>query len=137
MQRAYQNEQYSETPLGIQVLDPATGVEIAHIDSHARSISVAADGARLYLHGGAEEPATQTWVEWTEVIDAGDYSLIARLTDRPVVVGQQLDGQPLFYSVVQVDNDQQAISRLDPVSYDVLQTWSSQSPGWRWFVMPR
>lgn len=137
VERAYQNEEYSEKLLGIQVIDPATGVQIAYIDNQARSISVAADGTRLYLHGGVEDPATQSWVEWTEVIDAGDYSLIARLEDHPVVVGQQLDGQPLFYAAVQVDNEQQAISRLDPIDYDVLQTWSSDSSGWQWFVMPR
>ncbi len=137
MQRAYQNEQYLETPLGIQVIDPATGVEIARIDSQARTVSVAADGTRLYLHGGAEDAETHAWVEWTEVIDAVDYSSIVRLADCPVVVGQQLDGKPLLYSVVQLKGDRQAISRLDPVSLQVLQTWPSQEAGWRWFVLPR
>jgi hypothetical protein len=41
----------TETPLGLQVIDPTTGAETARLDTAARDIHLAPDGSRLYLRG--------------------------------------------------------------------------------------
>ena len=133
---SFENEQFSETPLGIQVIDLETGKEITRIDRNVRSVSVEANGNRLFLHGWEQQADRPYMREWTDVVDATTYQPITTLEGKAVAVTQRLDGQPILLSTATLENGQTELAILEPETFEVLSAsadWYSGYAGW--FVM--
>ena len=133
---SFENEQFSETPLGIQVIDLETGKEITQIDRNVRSVSVEANGSRLFLHGWEQQADRPYMREWTDVVDATTYQPITTLEGKAVAVTQRLDGQPILLSTATLENGQTELAILEPETFEVLSAsadWYSGYAGW--FVM--
>lgn len=128
---------YVETPLGVQVIDLTQMVELAHLDSAARSLSLSPDGRDLYLHGWENDPTESSVAEWTELVDTTTFQLRTKLENRAIAVGQRLNGQPILFGTVTRPDGQWEAATLDPVSLAVTHTWHNQEAGWwGWFVTP-
>ncbi len=132
-QNAQGEGQVIQTSLGLQVIEAATGTEIARRDSEATQISIAPGGTRLYLQGW-----TKRWTKWalyqepwTEVRDAGSLEVIAHLTGQHVVPARQLDGQPILLSSYMRGDEQTDLTALDAESLDEIYAWSVKGvAGW-------
>ncbi|HET7087530.1 MAG TPA: hypothetical protein VFL17_02655, partial [Anaerolineae bacterium] len=85
------SRQFPQTTLGLQVVDTATGVEIARLDTQAVEISLSPDGSLLYLRGW-----DKVGVPWTEVVDAGRLEVKAHLSGRYLIPARQGDGRPIL-----------------------------------------
>lgn len=135
MQHDFQNNVYTETPLGVHLIDLTDNVEIVHIDSVARSLRLSPDGTQLYLHCWESDPTQPSPREWTAVVDATTLQPVTKLEQRYVVLGQRLDGQPILFSTVTLPDGQWEASTFDPVSLAVIGEWRQpQEEGWGWFV---
>jgi hypothetical protein len=137
VQRAFEQDQYLETSLGMQVIDIATGAELQHINSAAQSISVAPDGSRIYLHCWKNDPANPYVTEWTEVLDATSYEPLATLQDKALGVTRRLDGEPILLSHITLQDGRTELATLEPASLTVLHSWA----GWYdhhvgWWILP-
>jgi DNA-binding beta-propeller fold protein YncE len=124
-----------EMPLGVQVIDLEHMVKIAQIDSETRSISISADGTRLYLRCWANESTDAAAGEWTEVVDTATFQKRITVEAQTIAVGQRLDGRPILFSTVNRLGGLWEVTTLDPVSLTVIHTWAAQEKdGWSWFV---
>jgi hypothetical protein len=133
---SFENEQLSETSLGVQVIDLETGQEITYIDSNARSVSVEANGSRLFLHGWEQQSDRPYMHEWTDVVDATTYQPITTLEGRAIAVTQRLDCQPILLSTATLENGQTELAILDPETFTILSSSAEWYGGYAgWFVM--
>jgi hypothetical protein len=137
VQHAIEQGQYRGTPLGVQVIDVATGSERQRIDSTAQSVSVAAAGDRIYLHGWQRDPANSSVIAWTEVVDTSTLAPIATLEDLALVVTRRLDGEPILLSHVTLPDGRTQLAALEPASLDIIHSWA----GWYidylgWWILP-
>jgi len=82
--------QIAQTSLDLQVVDAATGIELASIPTQANEISLSQDGAQLYLRGRDE-----TGTPWTDVLDTSRLDIVAHLTGRYAIPARRMDGTPI------------------------------------------
>jgi hypothetical protein len=125
--------EFTQTSIGLQVIDLATGEELAHIDTNAQSISVEPESGHLFLHGWIQEEGKYFTTEWTEVLDAGSYESLILFQNKAIIVGNRLDGQPILLSTVTLQNGQTELSILDPKTLDVISSsadWYRGDVGW-------
>lgn len=89
------NWQLEQTSHGLQIVDPATGLEIARLDSEATDLALSSDGKKLYLRGW-----TSTWAStaWSEILDLDRLKVENRLAGRHLLPGRRLDGAPVLLS---------------------------------------
>ena len=89
-QDAHGNWQITQTPLGLAVVDAATGVEMAKLESQATEIGLSPDGSQLYLRGWSD-----IGVPWTDVVDVARLETTTHLTGRYAIPAWQMDGTPI------------------------------------------
>ena len=118
----------TQVPLGLQVVDAASGVEIAKLDTRATEIDLSPDGSRLYLRGGSNMS-----LPWTEVLDAARLEVVARLDERTVIPAQRIGGQPIL--LASDADDDTALAALDAQSLRTIHAWSVDG-GARWLSVP-
>ncbi len=86
-------DEYLETPLGLQVIDPASGALLATADTAARNLSLGADAA------GAPVLLLEGWGDryWTEVRALADpHTVLAEFRNRSLVAGRLPSGAPVL-----------------------------------------
>lgn len=130
---SYENEQFAEEALGLQVIDLATSQEIALIETEARSVAVEPTGERIFLHGLKQEPNKSHATEWTEVIDAASFEHLATLEGKAINVGYRLNGEPILLSAALLNNSQVELSTLEMDTLAVINSqadWHSGYVGW-------
>jgi hypothetical protein len=118
---AYQDSnnqtQYETTFLGLQVIDPTSGAEIAHLDSDATNLVISPDGTKLFLHGWDN-------LEWTDVLDAQDLEIDRRVTNRTLMSVRRLDGEPVIASLISGDGVHASLAVFDPETLEQKEVWS-------------
>lgn len=131
--------EFVQTGLGLQVIDLATGQEVAHIDSEAQSISVDPSSGRLFLHGwGQEELMGRPYTgEWTKVVDAISYDLIRLMDQRAVAVAHRLDGKAVLLSTTTLEDGKTELTVMDPETFEVLSTSAERYSGYVGWVVLR
>lgn len=115
---------FTRAPLGLQVVDPATGVELRTLDTTAGQIALAPGGAHLLL------------TEWdtatrTTVLALADLDQVATLTDRDLFTTHLVNGQPALLAL-DVSPRAIAVSLLDPHAFTPLAEWTT--PAYAWFL---
>lgn len=95
------NFQFNQIPLGLQVIDPASGAELGKVPSEASDFSLSPDGGAIYLIDWQNTPST-------EIVDAASLKVKQRQDKGAVVTARLLDGQPvtmlqLFSQLNQLD----------------------------------
>jgi len=118
----------TQTPLGLQVVDATSGVEIAKLDTQATEIDISPDGSRLVLRGGSN-----MGLPWTEVVDAARLEVVARLDGRTVIPAQRIGGQPIL--LASYARDDTALATLDAQSLRTIHAWSVDG-GASWLRVP-
>lgn len=109
--------QFEDKALGLQVLSPEDGAELARLDTEATEITLSPDGKFLFLRGWAAKP-------WTEVIDATSLKLVKRLTGRHLVPGSRLDGSHVLLSrVSHFETGYTTLSMFDPKTLTEIIRW--------------
>ena len=113
--------QVEHTPLGLQVIDTASGERLAWHESQASSLSISPDGGSLYLRAwGEREP-------WTEVFDIALGQVTARLEGVYLQPVRALDGRFLLASNVSLPGDPRfRYTLLDPGSLQQVGEWVSE-----------
>jgi dipeptidyl aminopeptidase/acylaminoacyl peptidase len=111
--------QFTQTPLNLTVVDAASGVEIATLDTQATDLDLSPDGMRLYLRG-----YDQIGVPWTDVIDATRLEVVAHLGGHTVIPAQQMDGQLILLSSDSHRGDTTLIL-LDAQTLAALHSWTT------------
>jgi hypothetical protein len=118
------NWQFTETPLGLQVIDMESGAEIARIDTPARQLFLSADGKQLLLRGWDGS-------DWTEFLDISSLKIERRLEGQSLMPGMRLDGLPLLLSASYHSNGQTTLAIVDPASYqDIFKGWITYNSYW-------
>lgn len=110
------NWQFTQTPLGLQVVDVSTGTEIAHLETEGTQLAPSQDARRLFLHGWSQ---TTTW---TEVVDLESMAIETRLTGRWVVPARRLNGEPVLVSAVN-QSAQTVLAALDADTLEEVNKW--------------
>jgi hypothetical protein len=123
-------------PLGLQVIDTATGTELALMDTEATAVALSGDGARLYLTGHAFDEALPYETPWTEVWDAAALAPGLRLEARQVVPAQSLAGQPVLLGSSIQQNGQTELAAFDPEDLSVLSATRDWHSGLVLWVTP-
>lgn len=136
----YQVEEETEfvqTGLGLQVINLATGKEIARFDTQAQSLTLEPLSGRLFLHGWTTDQARPYTTEWTEVLDATTLEAVTVLEQRAVAVARRLDGTPLLLSTTTLENGQTELAALDPETFEVISSMADWYGGGYagWIVM--
>jgi DNA-binding beta-propeller fold protein YncE len=79
------------TPLGLQVIDTATGTELHHReDIEAIDLTLSPDGKRLYVHGWTD--STGGGLPWTKIYDANSLEELGGDTHATIEEVASLDG---------------------------------------------
>lgn len=110
------NHLYVEEPLGLQVLDTATGAEIAHSSAAGSSIYLSPDGNHLLVVGW------EAGEVWTEIVETATLQSIKRLDGYGIYPAQRLDGQYILLASY-IDNRVSHLGILDPTTFE-LTAWS-------------
>lgn len=113
-----------ETPLGLKVVATDSGLELATLETEARSLALSEDGNHVYLYGWGEGDP------WTDRLDLTRLEIDAHLEGfhaRPLL---RLDGRSLL-----LDNlphqGQTRLAVIDPDSFEVVASWTSDGyAGW-------
>jgi hypothetical protein len=113
------------TPLGLQVVDTASGERLAWYESEASSLSISPSGKELYLRAWGEE------APWTEVfeIEAGQVTRRLEGAYLEPVRAQDLRAQnqrALLASSVGLKGDRYQVTIVDPQSLQVVGEWVSE-----------
>ena len=111
--------QFTNTPLGLQVIDVATGTELARLDTQSNSVIISPDGVVLYLTGWDDAG------EWTDVVAADTLEVIQRLPRTSVLRTRSLGGQPVLLASRQSDVSVR-LALLDPGNPDQVTAWPSR-----------
>jgi len=127
-QDSYGEWQFEEQMLGLQVIDPAGGAVLAHLEVDSSDLALSPDGTQIYLRGWNNAAA------WTEVVDAHSLKPIARLTGRYLVNGRALSGEPLLLSNVSHEH-QTSLSVLDRTSFAEVSKWWVRGYA-NWLILP-
>jgi hypothetical protein len=125
---ANQQWQFTQTPLKLQVVDVATGVQIAKVETQATEASLSPDGSQLYLRGWSD-----SGVPWTEVRDAARLEVVTRLTGRYLIPARQRDGQPILLAS-DTHTGYATLAALEAQSLREIQVWSV--PGYADWLSP-
>lgn len=121
------NLQIKETPLGLQVLDVASGAEVAHLDVEGTEVGLSPDGSKVFLRAWSQN------LPRTQVVDLGSMSVETRLPGRWLVAGVRLDGEPVVLSANNLSAET-ALATLAAGSLDELHRWSV--PGYAYWIIP-
>jgi hypothetical protein len=109
---------FTETPLGLSVVDPATGHLLARLDTDARSFNFAGGGHTLILETWGERTVT----ELRRTLDLE--TLVRTLPGVRLLSGRLPAGQPLLLAAL--DNPAETrFQVLDPLTFAALATWSA------------
>lgn len=120
--------QFEQTPLGLTVVDTATGAEITHLDTDADEVKISPDGKYLFLIRWASTART-------DVVDAGSLEVVKGLAGRYLVPTRRLNGEPILLSSVAHSAGHTALAVLDLNSLDEMRVWSVSDPA-DWLVIP-
>jgi hypothetical protein len=121
------NLQIKETPLGLQVVDTASGTEVAHLDVEGTEVGISPDGSRAFLRYWSQN------LPRTQVVDLATMSVEAQLPGRWLVAGTRLDGAPVVLSANNLSAET-ALATLDAGSLEELHRWSV--PGYAYWIVP-
>jgi hypothetical protein len=113
---------YTRTPLGLVVVDPATGVELQRREGAAGALTLAPDGAHLFVtdwDGAAR----------TEIIDRASLETLAELARREIVVTRLVDGQAAAFAL-RVAPRETSVRWLDPETLGQVAEWTAPSSVW-------
>jgi hypothetical protein len=111
------NWQFSQTPLGLLVVDVRTGTEIARLDTEATELDLSPDGGHLYLRGWSGSGA------WTEIVDLEKLQFVNRLVGRRLIPADRLNGEPVLLSSHSNSGSQTSLAVFDPESLDEIKKW--------------
>lgn len=107
------------TPLGLQVVEAATGVEVARLDTEATDLRLSPDGLTLYLYRWGRESAAQTV---TEVVDAQTLEVVSTLEGYHAIPATTVSGAPVVISTG--DGPRYAtIATMDPRTLATIHEW--------------
>src|SRR3989337_864384 len=83
--------QFSNEVLGLQVIDAASGMEIARLETESTDLALSNDGNVLFLHGWSN-------IAWTDVVEADSLEIVAHLAGRYLISGRLLNGEDIMLS---------------------------------------
>ena len=116
--------QFSREVLGLQVIDAASGMEIARLETESTDIALSNDGRLLFLRGWSD-------IAWTDVVDAGSLDLAAHLSGRYLISGRLLNGEAILLSNAQNGSSLTSLASLDPASLEEIKVWGVRDfAGW-------
>ncbi len=120
-------DQYTETPLGLQVVDTATGELLDTVDTATRNLSLGADAA------GAPVLLLEGWGDshWSEVRALSDpHTLLAEFRNRALLTGHLPNGQALL--LAREDRAYNTVFHvIDPATWGAVAKWPTAG-----FAMP-
>ncbi len=125
---AFGGRRITQMPLGLQVVDAASGVEIAKLETRATEIDLSPDGSRLYLRGGSN-----MGLPWTDVLNASRLETMARLDGHYVIPARRIGGQPIL--LASDAEDDTALATLDAQSLRTIHAWSVEGYA-NWLSVP-
>jgi hypothetical protein len=120
--------QIEETFSGLQVIDTASGTEIAHIDTEASSLSISLDGKKVFLRGWKDN------LDWTDVLDTATLEIEQHVSGRAIQQGKRLNQEPLFLSLTNQTGTQTTLAFFDPDTLKQKEVWWVRDSAW--FVTP-
>lgn len=109
--------QFEETPLGLTVIEVATGKELAQLDTAAQRLQWSADRQYLYLHKWGFETNEAT----IELIDAGTLTRIAQSNMAPASQTWLTNGDTILLSH-QEERNGFRFSILDPQTLETINS---------------
>lgn len=94
--------QTNTTPLGLQVIDPASGALLAKLDTNATSLSIAPDGKSAFLYGWLDTGGSVSQAR-TELLDLSTLK-VSRTLDGEIHATRLLNGQAAWLSTELVNS---------------------------------
>jgi hypothetical protein len=114
--------QFTRTPLGLQVIDAATGIELERRDTPASLITLAPDGLHLFLTAWDQQART-------EVVAVNGLAPVVEIAGREVYTTRLVNGQPALFAL-RVGARSTAVRWLDPLTFGELASWKVPSSFW-------
>lgn len=107
---------FTTTSLGLQVIDPATGMEIARMDTQADEISLGLGAEQIFLHGWG--PGS---FGWTDVVNAGTLENGNRFNHARLFPAQDSAGRWRYIAVI--GSNSSIVKIYDPATGAELANW--------------
>jgi hypothetical protein len=104
------NFQFEERWQGLQVINPASGAEIARLEVDSSDLALSKDGSKIILRGW------DTTSTWTEVYSADSLNRVSRLKGLYLVPTSKVDGEPILLSNVS-NQHQTSLSEVDQTNF--------------------
>ena len=117
------NWEFSQTPLGLEVIQTNDGSRVERIETSSGELSLSPDGRFLYLRGwlnnaeGAPE---------TEVFDTSTRQIVDRKAGLFLFPASRMDGEPLLVSTYSVSNSLHHMTVLRPDDLSLLAEWKGR-----------
>ena len=105
------NMQLTQTPLGLQAIDPASGAELAKLDTAAYNFYLSPDGSAIYLDNW-EDPSYGA-----QVVEAGSLKVTRQMEKLNLTVVKTIGGQPVVLAQSRFDQ----MTSLDPGSLEPVE----------------
>jgi WD40 repeat protein len=109
--------QMSDTPLGLQVIDPATGTRLTSVETDADHVSLSPDGSWLLLRSWTASGAR------TEVIAARSLTQGRSVEDWDIQAGRALNGASVL-AATSLSAEVSRLAQFDPATLDIGEPWT-------------
>jgi hypothetical protein len=111
---------FSHTPLGVQLIDPASGVELLRLENEATQIGLSPDGAWLFATGWSNLNTLEA--PWTQVYQADHLTPVAQIDQGRLAETARIDGSPVLASYYP-DASGVTLSVVDADTFEPLARW--------------
>ena len=105
-----------QTPLGLLVVDTATGRRLAWRETQATQIGISHDGATLFMVGWGQD------APWTEAVDAQSLARLALLNGWEARTVPALDGREIVVAA-RPHVGQSRLALLEPGTFKIAAEW--------------
>ena len=120
----------TDTPIGLQVIDPQTGTLLEKIDTDASLVRLSPQGSQMLLSGWRDHSKL-----FTDVYDISSRSIVKQLDGMDLIPTRRLDGKVVLVSSDFLDGKVTDVTLLDPLTWATIAKW--QAPGdIGWLMVP-
>ncbi len=120
--------------LGLQVVDPASATELAHLDTQATDLSIAPDGKTVFLVSWPQSDTLEGYPK-TDILDASTLKIVQTLPGQ-VQPTRMLNGQPAWLAMEYFSSSDPHLAIYAPGQDNPQAQWKTSDAYAGWVLVP-
>ena len=114
------NWDFTQTPLGLQVIAVEDGNLIDQFETDATSIDMSPDGQYLFLRGWKND---SDGTAWTEIFDTSSNSIVKHVDGVSLIQTHRIDGQAILMSSRPIGENAFIMAVIEPDIWAIVTEW--------------